>query len=45
MALAQVGHYYFGAVSQYYFGGNNRRADMQVSRIGRPVRRCGQTET
>lgn len=22
--LAQVGHYYFGAVGQYYFGGNSR---------------------
>ena len=22
--LAQVGHFYFGAVGQYYFGANNR---------------------
>jgi len=23
--LTQVGHFYFGAVGQYYFGGNTRR--------------------
>ncbi|MBA3625450.1 MAG: hypothetical protein H0W48_13585 [Methylibium sp.] len=25
--LAQVGHFYFGAVGQYYFGGNNCSLD------------------